>query len=444
MTVATTGAVLAHGVGGREDLPLPLGLVLQGSAVALLVSFLALGLLWRSPRLRGSSAGRPLPAAVRRAVDSAWLRWALRVAGLAATAYAAVAAVFGKDDSLNPTPYVVYVLFWIGIVPASVVFGPVWRHLNPLRTLHVLLSRACRVDPDRGLLPLPPAVGYWPAAVSLFSFVWLELVAPDNASMPVLRTYFAVYAGAHLVAAILFGSRWFAAGDGFEVYSTLVGKLSPFGRRDDGMLVIRNPLDGVATLGPAPGLVAVIAVALGSTAFDSLSGSPAWIGITQSLPVPGVLVATVGLLAMINVVATTYAMATIFAGRLGQQGRDPIPGMLAHSIVPIIVGYVIAHYFSSLVFQGQQAFILLSDPLGIGANLLGTALRGVDYTLVGPLAIALVQVVAVVGGHILAVVSAHDRAVALFPPRQAVAGQLPLLVLMVTYTVGGLSLLFAA
>lgn len=441
--MSTGDVILAHGVGGREDLPLPLSLVLFGSAVALGVSFLALGLLWRSSRLGGSAAGRPLPPAGQRAVDSRWLRTALRAAGLVVTGYVVVAAVLGADDTANPTPYVVYVLFWVGIVPASLTFGPVWRYLNPLRTIHLLVARAARRDPDRGLLRLPVALGYWPGAVSLFSFVWLELAAPANTTMPVLRTYLACYAGVHLIAGFLFGSRWFATGDGFEVYSTLVGRLSPFGRRDDGQLVVRNPLDGIATLLPAPGIVAVVAVALGSTAFDSLSGAPSWAALTQRLAVPPVLAATVGLLAMINLVATTYVVATMLAGRLGSHGRDPVPGMLAHSIVPIIVGYVIAHYFSSLIFQGQQAFILLSDPLSTGANILGTSLRDVDYSLVGPAAIAVVQVVAVVGGHILAVVSAHDRAVALFPPRQAVIGQLPLLVLMITYTVGGLVLLFA-
>jgi hypothetical protein len=112
--------------------------------------------------------------------------------------------------------------------------------------------------------------------------------------------------------------------------------------------------------------------------------------------------------------------------------------------VPIVAGYLVAHYFSFLIFQGQQALILLSDPLGTGADLLGTAERGVDYTLVSGTAIALIQVIAVVVGHVLGVVSSHDRAVGLFPRRRAVLGQVPLLALMVGYTVGGLSLLFAA
>lgn len=441
MTAAA--GVLAHGIGGRQNLPLPFELLVQGSVLALLVSFLGLGLLWRTPRLRAGAAGRALPWPVQRAADSRGVRWALRALGLAVTGFVAVAAVFGVDGVHNPAPYAVYVLFWVGIVPLSLLFGPVWRLLNPLRTMHALLAVIVRVPADRGVAPLPRRLGYWPAAVSLLSFVWLELAAPGGSSATALLGYFTGYAAVHLTAALIFGHRWFGSGDGFEVYSTMVGTLSPFGRRDDGRLVVRNPLDGAATFGPAPGIVALVAVLLGSTFFDSLSGAPAWARLVQALDVPAALTATLGLLAVIAVVAVSFVVATVLAGRIGRQGRQPVPGLLAHSVVPIVVGYVLAHYFGLLVFEGQRAVILLSDPLDTGANLLGATGAAVDYTLVTTATIALVQVIAVVAGHVVAVVSAHDRAVALFPLTQAVVGQLPLMALMALYTIGGLTLLFA-
>jgi hypothetical protein len=116
----------------------------------------------------------------------------------------------------------------------------------------------------------------------------------------------------------------------------------------------------------------------------------------------------------------------------------------AHSIAPIVMGYVVAHYWSLLVLIGQQTVIQLSDPLGTGANWLGTGGRGIDPTLADPTLTSVIQVAAVVTGHVLGVVLAHDRAVRLLPRRRAVVGQIPLLVLMVGYTVGGLTLLFAA
>ena len=121
-----------------------------------------------------------------------------------------------------------------------------------------------------------------------------------------------------------------------------------------------------------------------------------------------------------------------------------MPAAFAHSLVPIALGYVVAHYWSLLVLEGQNAFVHLSDPLGNGSDWLGLADHRPSTALLEPTLVATVQVAAVVTGHVLGVVLAHDRAVRLFPHRRAVLGQLPLLLLMVVYTVGGLTLLFSA
>lgn len=439
-----TGTLLAHGVSSREDLPIPFAYALTGAAVALLVSFLALGLLWREPRLDPDRAGWPLPRGLERVLDGRPVRVGLRLLGVVLTAYVVLAAVFGKDDALNPTAGVVYVLFWIGIPMVSVVLGPVWRLLNPIRSVHAALSWLLRTRPQDGLARLPESVGYWPAAASLLAFAWLELVAPDNDTLPVLRTFFAAYLAVHLLAATYFGSAWFARGDGFEVYSSLVGRLSPLGRRGDGRLVLRNPLEGVAGTPVAPGLFAVVGVLLGSTAYDSFSNSPWWISHVQDSPLSVRMTETLGLLAVVGLVTGAFTAATAVSGRGVPGGSRRFVGQFAHTIVPIVVGYLVAHYWSLLVLVGQQTMIRLSDPLGTGADWLGTADRGVDGRLADPNLVAVIQVAAVVTGHVLGVVLAHDRAVRLLPRRSAVAGQVPLLVVMVCYTVGGLYLLFAA
>lgn len=438
-------SVLAHGVGSREDLPIPFSFALIGAACALLVSFLVLLLLWREPRLDPVGAGRPLPAGVERALDSSLTRGALRALGLLATSYVVLAMVFGKDDALNPTAAAVYVLFWVGVPLLSLLLGPVWRLINPIRTLQLLLARLVRADPVAGLAPLPRWLGYWPAALSLLSFVWLELVPREsNTTLPTLRVYFACYLAIHLFAATYFGSRWFDRGDGFEVFSSLLGRLSVFGRRGDGRLVVRNPLDGVAGIAKAPGLFAVVGVLLGSTVFDSLSAHLAWIDFVATGPLPPRVASTLGLVVTVAVVTAAFTGASALTG-LGA-GRPPLDtaGEFAHTIVSIVAGYFIAHYWSLLVIVGQQAVIQLSDPLGTGANWLGTGGRAADPLLAGATTTAVIQVTAVVVGHVLGVVLAHDRAVALLPRRHALLGQIPLLVLMVAYTVTGLVLLFAA
>jgi hypothetical protein len=437
--------VLAHGVGGRQDLPIPFTYALIGAAVALVVSFVALAVLWREPQLGGPRTGVAVPPAVQRVLDASATRWVIRLVGLAATAYVATAAIAGPDLVINPTAGVVYVLFWVGLAPASVLFGPVWKLLNPLRTVHLLLSRAMGSDPAAGLRPLPERLGYWPAALALLAFVWLELAAPDRGTLPVLRMFFAVYVAVQLVMAAVFGDRWFERGDGFEAYSTLLGRMAPLQRRADGRLVLRSPLDGLAAVPPARGLAAVVVVLLGSTAYDGLSNAPAWLRVTDAAGLPDTTAATLGVLGCVLVVGGAYVLAVSATRRLGAHATSEagMAGDFAPSLVPIALGYLVAHYYSLFVLEGQRTLIQLSDPLSNGANVFGTAERGVDSSMVTPGGVATLQVAAVVTGHILGVVLAHDRAVALLPRRRAVAGQLPLLVLMVGYTVGGLGLLFA-
>jgi hypothetical protein len=336
----------------------------------------------------------------------------------------------------------VYVLFWVGLVLASLLFGPVWRQLNPVRTVHRRIARAFKVPPARGLFPYPRWLGYWPAAVSLFSFTYLELVVPDRTSTGMLVLYFLLYFQVDLFGAILFGSTWFDRGDGFEVYSSLVGRLSPLGRRDDRRLVLRNPLNGLDALKPAAGLAATACVLLGSTAYDGFSSTTIWVQTITSSGIPPETLGVLGLVGFIAVAYLTFSIATWLAGILGGSCARALPEKFAHSIIPIVVGYVIAHYFSFFVFEGQDALILASDPLTNGSNLLGTADWKINYTILSASTIAVAQVVAIVLGHIIGVIAAHDRAVRLFPPRQAVAGQLPLLILMIGYTIGGLLLLF--
>lgn len=169
-----------------------------------------------------------------------------------------------------------------------------------------------------------------------------------------------------------------------------------------------------------------------------------WVRALQSGALAPALLGTLGLAATVLLVAGLFSAALAAAGASSEVGQPGLPRAFAHAVAPIAVGYLIAHYFSLLLFEGQRTLILASDPLGTGANLFGTANLAVNFTLVSATTIATVQVIAIVTGHIVGVVAAHDRAVRLFPPRRAIQGQVPLLVLMISYTVGGLSLLFAA
>jgi hypothetical protein len=124
--------------------------------------------------------------------------------------------------------------------------------------------------------------------------------------------------------------------------------------------------------------------------------------------------------------------------------RRPGPA-LVHSLIPILAAYVVAHYFSLLAYNGQDGLRLLSDPLGEGSDLLGTADSTIDFGVVSATAIWYVQVGALVLGHVAALVLAHDRALVLYcSHRDATRSQIVMLVLMVCFTCLGLWLLSAA
>jgi hypothetical protein len=431
--------LLAHGVGTRTDLPVPTWLAASAAGLAVLISFGGLALLWRKPVLRGDAAGWPISQPVATVLDSTVLRGTLRLAATLLSAAVCLIGFFGPHDvTRNIAPWAFYVTFWVGIVPASLLFGPVWRVVNPLRLVHGALARVLRLDPQWGVWALPERLGYWPAAVSLAAFAYLELVIPNRSDPRVVAWFIVIYAVVHTTAALVFGQHWFDRGDGFEVYSTLLGSLALLGRRRDGRLVLRSPLDGLKTVQPAPGLVAVVVTLVGSTAFDGLSRTSFW----NTLVPASAAIATVGLIGSILLVATVYLMGTWQVAIPGQRDA-PTPTTFAHTIVPIAAGYAIAHYFSLLIFDGQQTVILASDPLGRGTNFFGTAHHVINYTAIGITAIALVQIIAIVTGHLLATISAHDQAMQMLPVAIATRSQYPLLAVMVVLTFGAVSLVFA-
>jgi hypothetical protein len=430
--------LLAHGVGSRTDLPIPLGLALYGAGAAILISFAVLLLFWRTPRLGGPSSGRPLPTGLQRVLDSPVFRRSLQAVALGVAALVVAAALAGPADTArNLAPWALYVTFWVGLVPASLLLGPIWRVVNPLRLLHRGLRVVVRSAPGA---PRLAALGVWPAVPSLLVFLWLELVLPARAEPTTVALFLLGYAAVHLALALWFGEGWFARGDGFEVYSALIARLSPWGRRDDGRLVLRSPLANASAAPVEPGLAAVVVVLLGSTVFDGLSRTVFW----QTGPgaANDTLSGTLGLLAMIALVGGLYVVGTRLSGRLAGQPRGVQPRRYAGTVVPIVVGYTVAHYFSLLALDGQTTWILASNPFGrTGLDLFGTYANTVDLTAVGPDAIALVQVGAVVVGHVLGVTLAHERAL-LSARRARASDQLPLVVVMVAFTVGGLGLLF--
>ena len=451
----TGAAILAHGLGGSSDLPVPYAYSVIGAAWALTFTFALVAFAWRRPRFDPLKPGHPLPKALTSVVDSPVTRGIVAGAALIFTVWVVLAGLYGPQTQANALLGVFYVLLWVGLVVASLLFGPVWRVISPVRTLYLQLRRIIPERLGQHRLAYPGAWGYRPAAVGLFAFVWLELASPNPASLPWVQTWLLIYALVLLCGAWLYGQRWFARVDPFGVYSMAVSRLSPFRRNPEtGRIVIGNPFDHLPSLPIRPGVVAMLAVLLGSTAFDSFSSSVTWRNFADRLAraahgvpasVSSSALRTVGLLVFIAVVATTFSLAARATGGVDREQRRALPGQMAHSLIPIVVGYIFAHYLSYLVERGQQAVFALADPFGRGWNLLGLAHLHVGYVLsMHPTVLAVIKVSSVVTGHIVAVIAAHDRALRLLPAGHQLTGQLTMMLVMVGYTFTGLYLLFSA
>jgi hypothetical protein len=447
--------LLAHGIGGVRDLPVPTWLFFWGGAVVLVLSFLALGTLWRQPVLERLRAGRPLPEGLERVLRSTPLRVVLGAISAGLLVLVFLAALLGEPSSAqNLAPTFVYVIFWLGVVALQLVLGNVWSVLDPWRAVADGFAWAWG---KLGRTWTPPAtyperLGVAPAAVLLFAFAALELCYTDPANARALALAIALYSYVNWFGMAAFGREtWRRSGDGFAVYFGLLARIAPFGERD-GRLVLRAPLSGLAGPEPRPGMVAFVAVMLGSVAFDGLSRASRWQDLRARVEGPYVLddprladlaamlLALAGLVGCVLAVVLLYRGAVRLARLATGEERSFVADFLP-SLVPIALVYAVAHYFTLLLVQGQYAIPLGSDPFGYGWDLYGGAGYRPNLSPLAPNTVWYVQVGALVTGHVAGLAVAHDRAVGILPPRQALRSQYAMLVLMVAYTVGGLWLL---
>jgi hypothetical protein len=413
-----------------------------GAATALIVSFVALSALWTEPRFEGRPTPSARPSWIQSMLTNRGLEWAIRILMLVFFVIVAMASARRVSDTETIGPIVVYAWFWVGLPIAHALFGNLWATLSPFDTIGRLVGfdEAQDVSPPR---PYPPSWGKWPAAVLLFAFVWVELAQPFGSIPGHLGILIVVYTLIQIAGMHLFGRRtWLENGEAFGVYFGLVSGIAPLARDADGRVVLRPFLSGLARVPAQPGLLAVIMVALGSTTFDGFSRSDLW--ITWTATVGGLVrtaVFTAGLLAVLLLVTLAYVMAIRAAARVVSGHWHPLAVRFAPSLVPIVLAYVVAHYFSFLMLEGQLGLVRLSDPFGVGWDLFGTDDWAVNYALLTPITIWYVQVAAIVIGHVGGVVLAHDRAIAMFDRDAAVRTQYALLAVMILFTATGLLIL---
>ncbi|MEO8091207.1 MAG: fenitrothion hydrolase [bacterium] len=458
---------IAHALEGKADLPIPEWLFAWAASLVLLVSFVVLTLAWKRARFEDAD-WRPFKAGLARALVNpvtAGLAGALGAFLLGAIIWSGLFGTEAPDRNFSLT--FVFVTCWVGIPVASAFAGDVFRAFNPWRAIARVAASGFRLI--AGQAPPPPLRyperwGRWPAVLGIVGFTWLELVFAQSGFQAIGLTPHTVaiaalaYTGLTFVGMALFGiDEWLDRGEAFSVFFNMFSRLASLEVRD-GRLGRRRWLSGAVGWAAVPGSVALVLVSIGTTAFDGagegLLQEP--IADTFDWLYDSVGVGAIWSLRLANslfFVLTIAAVSAIFwAGIAGMRTVRTSTGsfsagelgrLFGHSFIPIALAYLVAHYFSLFVFQEQAQFTyLLSDPLGDGSDYFGTAAAGIDYKLVGATLVWYVQVAALVIGHVIALVLAHDRALTAYGEvRAAARSQYWMLAMMVGFTTLGLFLL---
>ena len=430
----------AHGFGQRYDLPVPLSLYLGGAAAAIVFSFVLIALF-----ARGAPAKTEYPLA-RRGVPS---RVAIAAGQVVASGLTALVLMVGWLGSQNPlmnlAPTAVWVIWWVGLIYISALFGNLWAWVNPWAASFGWAEALWRRATGRGLslgLAYPAALGVWPGLALLAGFVWVELVFPHSAVPAAIAGLGFAYSLLTWAGMAAFGREtWLAHGEAFALAFGVFARYPPFRSQS---------LDEPAT----PSMVALVLFLLSSVMFDGALSTPAWALLENWLAVllPGsdaasrMAARTLGLIAVWLAflgayLGTCWAMAQV-AG--GPAAMGTLARRFAFSLVPIAIAYHVAHYLSFLLIQGQYLIPLASDPLGRGWNLLGTAGYRVNIAVIGARFEWYAAVSAIVLGHVTAVWLAHRTGQPTIAVRQRALASLYLMTgLMVAYTVVSLSILAA-
>ena len=419
VAVVAPAAVLAHTLSSTYTSRLPLAVYLAGAAATVALSFVfVLVRDVRAERPDTTVAGRLPPAVVR---------YGLRAIGLLAWLWIVAQGIVGGSSNAEVSTLFLWVFGWVGVAIVSAVIGPIWHYLDPFSTLHDIGAAVIHRLGIGTWTPAayPAALGRWSAVIGFALVVWLELVlAPEPG---VLFVVLVGYTTLTLAMMAQFGrDTWRANGEVFTVWFRLLGRLAPFALADeDGRIRRRSFASGLLEPGWSMADVTIVALGVGSILFDGLSQTQIFLDTFGLPPLPMqtlILAAFLGL-----IVAAAYGV-TRFVG-VAATGAG---------LLPIAVGYLIAHYLTYLLIDGQRIVIAISDPFQRGWDLFGTAFFEPDGAWLPPGLVWTVQLAAVVGGHMLGAWGGHVVA-ALDAPRTMTARaltmrQVPLAIVMVALT----------
>jgi hypothetical protein len=479
----------AHGIGQRYAPPIPLIFFVVGGAATVFGSFLVIGLVVsRETLVRGYPRLNLLRYGGLRWIVSLPFLWSIKLSSIFLFLLVLATGLYGVSRPIdNLAPTFIWTIWWVGLGFFAALFGNLWALVNPWKIIYSWFESIYhQFQPDRELTlgyDYPRKWGVWPAVLLFLSFSWAEAALAESADPQTLARMVITYSIISLGGMFIFGKhQWLRHG---EVFSVVFGILSRFSITEvrvtdpevcrecgDQCLVeggecidcyecfeyaearefnLRPPAIGLNHSSViTPSMVAMVMLLLATVTFDGFSATPEWVE-AQSFFINlfpyltftylnGVIIAnTVDLLAFPLGFALVYRGFSWLIYRVAGQ-RTPLVGVVmatfVFSLIPIALAYNYAQFLTFLLIQGQLIIPLASDPFGFGWNLFGTEDYLINIGLFGAQFLWVFSVAVIVLGHVIAVLLAHLKALNLYKDHTvALKSQLPMLVLMVIYTV---------
>ena len=437
--------LLAHAAPINYKFPLPIWLYVAAGGAAVLLSAPAAALAVTEGDVL-ERRGPDVYRFVRR------LGPALTLIGVALIVVALAGGLFSTTDESqeffeNPVLVLTWVDFWVGLGIVSWLVGNVWERVSPLNVAGRALDR---VLARNGVEPLryPVRLGQWPAVGLLLVWSWMELIwGPAKEPRP-FGAILLAYMVATLIGCAVYGAEaWFANVELFSVFARTLSRFSPLELRpfspEDWSATPRGERSarlrpygaGLRTDPPLPvGGGAFVLAALATVVFDGWSQTDRFGGFQQWFWERWSFLAhhvdVLQTLSMVAVVAIFVSAYLLITRRQAER--------LATTLIPIAGVYFAAHYFAYLLIAGQNTPAVIVDPFGHSWNPLGWGEYATTKAVAPAGVVWWIQVLLIVFGHVVAVFAAHRLALRSTTRARALVMQLPLVGLMVSYTVAGL------
>ena len=444
---------LAHAFDERHELPVPLGFFVAGAATTVALSFVVTAVVARQAPVDDTQASQPRFMSFSLGPLLPVLRRILPSLSVLLLVIVVASALWGTGNPMmNLAPTFVWVAWWVGGSLAVACIGNFWPVLDPWRGIYqfidMLLRALGRAQGASLGLSWPRALDAWPAVALLLLWSACEVVFPLAAVPFRVGVAAILWSLVTLGGMVCFGRKtWQQYGDVFAIYFTTLGRFAPLARGTNEKSLLVRPFGSslVSTDAASMAMVAFIVAMLASVLFDGLLAGEGWSMLEpalrgrypQLMDADGYFAGSAGLILVWTVFLFAYLAACAMTGAiLGNAAASfSTARACAPTLVPIAVAYGIAHNFSGLLLQGQNLIPLVSDPLGAGWNLFGTAGFRPNIAIIDAGTTWHVAIGAIVVGHVMAVWLAHQVALRRCKdPLKAALASIPLTILMVAYT----------